>query len=59
MKINLYKTPPPPNFIVLASSVTIMEVKDIEFHRIGLIWNDSEAVAGHVCISKPQSLICD
>ena len=29
-----YIRPPPPYFIVLASSVTIMEVKAIEFHRI-------------------------
>ena len=32
-KRKLYKTPP-PYFIVLASSVTTMEVKAIEFYRI-------------------------
>ena len=29
-----YVRPPPPYLIVLASSVTTMEVKAIEFHRI-------------------------
>ena len=32
-----YVRPPPPYFIVLASSVTTMEAKAIEFHIIGLL----------------------
>ena len=32
-----YIRPPPPYFIVLASSVTTMEFKAIEFHRINLL----------------------
>ena len=34
-----YITPPVPYFIVLASSVKILEVKAIEFHRIKTRWN--------------------
>ena len=37
INITSYITPPPPYFIVLASSVTIMEVKAAEFHRICVI----------------------
>ena len=32
-----YIRPPPPYSIVLTSSVTAMEVKDIEFHRISVL----------------------
>ena len=34
---NSYIRPPPPYFIVLASSVTTMDVKAIEFHRNKII----------------------
>ena len=48
VKTKLYKTPP-QYFIVVASSVTTMEVKAIELHRIILTINYRDVAAPGEC----------